>query len=111
MTVPRGIRDGANRVSEMVMGMWGNLRNVVTQPEARLAPHLRGNELLYEALTGLIRTRIEGRARLALPSTPLEAYASMARDKECQWLLSRLEFIYHAPVQDQEQDDGERPEE
>lgn len=107
MTVPKGFRDTANRVSGMVVEMFNRRQAAVDVMETQLGPHLRGNVLLYEALTKLVLSRIEGRARLALPSTPLESHASMARDKECRWLLTRLEEIYHAPVQTQ--DDGEQP--
>ena len=104
MTIPRG----AQRVTEMVLDMIPHLRNRLTPGEQALVAHLRGNALLYEALTGLIKSRIGGRSAVAEPSDPLVCKSMLARDRELQWLLGRLDLVYRAPVQPP-QDDSEQP--
>lgn len=77
--------------------------------ESALAIHLRGNDALYEVLTGLIEDRISGRANLPEPSDPIACKSMLARDRELQWLLSRIEFIYRSPANNPGSDDGEQP--
>jgi len=110
-TIPPKFRMGAQRVSDMVRGMFPRMRGGISPVESDLRVHLRGNEKLFDSLNSLIVSRIEGRARLPLPSDPLQCYGSMARDKELRWLLSRLDEMYHAPVNEQsdEYEYGEQP--
>jgi hypothetical protein len=84
----------------MVRDMISRIRHTESEHHESLRPHLRGNEALYKALTTMIQSRIEGRAQLRLPSDPLQAYGSLARDKECQWLLGQLGFVYNGPIQE-----------
>lgn len=93
----------------MLMGMVPFLRHGTTKEEDNLAVHIRGNEPLYEALTNLIRTRIEARSRVTEPSDPIQCKSIIARDRELQWLLDRLEFIYNMPSQQQEVQEDELP--
>lgn len=109
MTIPRGFQNVSQRVSEMVMGMVPKFRQSFSKDETELAVHIRGNESLYNSLANLIKSRIEGRAHLPLPSNPLDCHSSMARDRELQWLLSRLEFIYHSPARQEAERTGEQP--
>lgn len=81
----------------------------MSKSEAALAVHLRGNDALYETLTGLLEDRIAGRAKLPEPSDPLACKSMLARDRELQWLLGRIEFIYRSPVNNPGSDDGEQP--
>lgn len=96
------------RVSDYVRGRIAAWRNPLSPLEMELAPHLRGNELLYSALTQLIESRIRGRAKLPVPSDPLICKSMLERDNELRWLLSRLEASYHAPVS-HPADEGEQP--
>ena len=77
-----------------------NMRTQHTVPpeEMALAPHLRGNERLYEALVALITSRINGRALQPPPSEPVDCVRFLERDYELRWLLSRLESVYRSPV-------------
>lgn len=110
MTIPPGLRAGAQKVSETVLNMFPKLRSSrLTSLEQALVPHLRGNTPLYEALKDLIKTRIEARARVPEPSEPLVAKSMIARDRELQWLLSTLEHLYKAPVDTPAQEDSEPP--
>lgn len=93
MTIPK-----MARVRDMAMGLLSKFRHHVLQEELALAPHLRGNELLYGALVALITSRINGRASQPPPSDPVDCRASMERDYELRWLLSRLESAYRSPV-------------
>lgn len=109
MTIPRGMLAATQKVSDMVRAMVPHLRGRLTPDEAALAVHLRGNERLYEDLTRIIRGRIGGRASLPEPSDPLVCKSMLARDRELQWLLSRLEFIHRSPVATPADSDGEPP--
>ena len=92
----------------MVRELIPHLRNRLSSEEMDLAAHLRGNEKLYDALTGIIRSRIAGRAAVQEPTDPLVCKSMLSRDRELQWFLSRLELCYRAPVSQPGQD-GEPP--
>jgi len=92
------MRSTVHRVSDMVRDMVPFLRYQMTPAESDLSIHLRGNEVLYKALTGLLHDRIAGRAKVQEPSDPLVCKSFLARDRELQWVLNRLEFIYRSPV-------------
>lgn len=110
MTVPRGVQSAARRVSDMVRDMVPHFRQRLTRDEQRLGIYLRGNMELFEALTGLVQSRIEGRGKLPVPSNPILCKAMMERDRELQWLLSRLEFVYRSPApQLAEEEEREQP--
>lgn len=109
MTIPPGLSAATQKVSDTVLNMFPKLRSRLTSLEQALVPHLRGNTPLYEALKGLIETRIEARARVPEPSEPLVAKSMIARDRELQWLLSTLEHLYKAPVDTPAQEDSEPP--
>ena len=96
-------------ITDMVMGMVPGLRTRPSPVEQDLAVHLRGNENLLSALRDLIDSRIKARAALALPSTPQECQISMTRDRELQWLVGRLEYVYHSPVSQGNDEQGEQP--
>ena len=100
----------ARRVSEMVMEMLPQLRHRLSREEAILAPYLRGNQPLMDALRGIIDARIEGRATTAEPINPLTCKSYVARDRELRWLLARLEYVYLSPVGATAEDEGEQPE-
>lgn len=95
------------RVADMVRDMMPTARTQINPQDEALGIHLRGNEALYTALTNIIKSRIEGRAQLPEPSDPLVCKSMMARDRELQLLLRRLEFIYLSPSQTG--DTGEQP--
>jgi hypothetical protein len=92
----------------MVMDGLYRIRGTLQKDEADLAVHLRGNERLYDSLTQLIRSRIQRRDVLPVPSDPLECRGVLERNHELRWLLSRLEIIYRSPV-NEEADIGEPP--
>lgn len=108
MTIPRDIASAPQRVSDYVRKRIAVWRNPLSPDEMELAPHLRGNELLYSALTRLIESRIGGRARLPTPSDPLTCKSMLERDNELRWLLSRLEATYRSSVS-HPADEGEQP--
>jgi hypothetical protein len=108
VTIPRSLASAPQRVSDYVRGRIAALRNPLSTDELNLAAHLRGNELLYTALTRLIESRIRGRAKLPVPSDPLVCKSMLERDNECRWLLSRLDTSYHALVSNPA-DEGEQP--
>jgi hypothetical protein len=97
------------RVTDMVREMVPKWRYRLSPQEAALGPHLRSNDALLEALTGLITERIKGRELKEVPSDPILCMASMARDKELRWVISRLEHVYNSPAASEVQD-GEQPE-
>jgi len=79
-------------------------------PEERdLAIHLRTNHLLYESLMRFIGAKIEGRAKLPVPSDPLKSHTRLVADSELRWLMSRLEHIYRSPDESPANDGGEQP--
>jgi hypothetical protein len=107
MSMATSLSNSARRVADVVREMIPHLRQApLTPDEATAATFMRGNEPLHAALTRIITTRIQGRASIAEPSDPVVCKSMMARDRELQWVLNRLDFLYHAPVQ---QDDDERP--
>ena len=93
----------------MVRDMIGRVCHPETEHHEKLRPHLRGNAALFEALSRLITSRIEGRASLRMPSDPLQAYARLAADKEDKWLLGQLDFVYRGPMQQPAEIDSEQP--
>lgn len=98
MTIPPNIASAPRRVADYVRDRITKWRNPLSPDEMNLAPHLRGSEALYDALTRLIESRIEGRAKLPVPSDPLVCKAMLERDNELRWLLSRLDAVYHSAV-------------
>lgn len=105
MTMPRQIR----RVRDMVLAMLPGVRVVLTPPEEAFAPYIRGNAPLYEALTTFVNARLNARASQPVPPEPIDCRASMERDHELRWLLSRLDFIYRSPVHTPAADENEPP--
>lgn len=79
---------------------------VLTQEEADLGPHLRGNEKLYNALVSVVSARLSGRESRPVPSDPQDCRAIMERNHELRWLLARLDAVYRSQV-NQTADDGE----
>lgn len=102
------ILSAPQRVSDYVRKRISTWRNPFTQEEIDFAPHIRGNEKLYTALTRIIETRIGGRARMPVPSDPLICKSMLERDNELRWLLSRLEAVYRSAAS-QPADNGEPP--
>jgi len=109
MTVPRFAESGMRRVADMVRELVPSLRNRLSKEDEVLALQLRGNAPLYEAIIGIIKARIGGRQMVPEPSDPLVAKSMLARDRELQWLLGKLEFLYHSSPSNLEQDDREQP--
>jgi hypothetical protein len=109
MTIPPGIKSIPRKVSDMVREMVPRFRQALSEEEAALGLHLRGNAALLEALTNLLRTRIEGRAQIPAPTDLLVCKAMIERDREIQWIISRLEYIHASPVAELEQSDREQP--
>jgi hypothetical protein len=107
MTIPKFTQEVREKLSDYVRNLFPVVRTRMSKEEVDLGIHLRGNPKLYEALTAIIKTRIEGRAGIPEPSDPLDCKSMLARDRELQWLLSRLAFVYSSPVNQQE--DGELP--
>lgn len=108
MTVPPGVRQHVGRVADMVREAFPFLRNRLSPDEHTLAIFLRGNRELYTALVNVIKSRMEGRAKASVPSNPIDCLASMSRDRELRWLLSRLEAIMFSQADNLTQD-GEPP--
>lgn len=105
-------RQAFGKVSDYVRALFPAMRFGFSETEASLATHLRGNERLYNDLTAFLRGRIEGRARTAEPSDPLVCKSMLARDREVQFLLGRLDLLYRSPVNaSPDVEDGEQPEE
>lgn len=110
MTVPRGNGKDRRRVTDIVRDLIPRFRYRLSHDEQQLGIYLRGNKDLFESLTGLIQSRIGGRASLPVPSDPIVCKAMLERDRELQWLLSRLEFVYKSPVSEPaEAEQGEQP--
>lgn len=112
MTIPKSVIAATQTVVDFVRGMsMQRQQPQLTAEEAALGPHLRGNTALYESLVNLVQSQIAGRARVPEPSDPLQAKSSIARDRECQRVLARLELVYHSPVSTPgDNNDGELPE-
>ena len=105
MTTPK-----IGRLRDWVVANIPLLGRFSLQPhEHDLAAHIRGNTPLHESLRTFITARINARASQPVPSEPIECRASMERDHELRWLLSRLDFIYRSPVNPAAQEDGEPP--
>lgn len=108
MTMAGSIGNGTQRLTDMVRAMIPSLRQpVLTPDEADLGIHLRGNEALCIALTGVLQARIRSRAAGPVPADPMACKAILDRDNELRWVLGRLDFIYRSAVN--QQDTSERP--
>lgn len=104
-------RRAVGKVADYVRSLLPAMRLGLSESEQALAAHLRGNERLYNDLTAVLRGRIEGRARIAEPTDPLVCKSILARDREIQFLLGRLDLLYRSPVNEAtEEDEGEQPE-
>ena len=90
MTIPR--------VADMIRKLIPTWRNTLTHEEQALAPHLRGNAPLHESLVELISSRITQRASLPVPVDPVICRGFIERDHELRWLLGRLKFVFHSPI-------------
>lgn len=102
-------RAAFQRVTDMVRDMVPHLRQPSATPEeVTLGILLRGNDALYDALTGIIHARIRVRSTVQEPSDPVACKSMIARDRELQWVLSRLEAAYRSPVSPPARD-GELP--
>jgi hypothetical protein len=109
MTIPRPIHRTAQRLADVVGRMLPYLRHGgLTREESSLGIHLRGNQALRDALVAFLKTRIEGRAQQQEPTDPLVCKSWLARDREIQWAINRLDFVFRSPVRDAA-DDGEQP--
>lgn len=106
MTIPK-IKDIPKNVAEYVRHLLPTLKHSMTPLEMDLAVLLRNDPKLYEAVTAMIQARIAARAEVPAPDEPIRCKAMMERDRELQWLLKRLEYLYRAPLQ--EQTDMEQP--
>ena len=109
MTIPKAVSGAARRVSDLVREMIPQWRQRLTKDEASLAIYLRGNEDMWKALQAIIQSRITGRASVPVPSDPIVCKAMLERDRELQWLLSRLDFVYRSSASQPEPDDREPP--
>jgi hypothetical protein len=98
VTFPKAVTSTVRHVSDFVRELMPSLRQQMSREEIALAIHLRGNEKLKNDLINLINTRISGRAKVQEPSDPIVCKSMLARDRELQWLIIRLEFIYRSPV-------------
>ena len=107
MTIPPSLAKAAETVADYVRNLKPFTRNQLTPDEQDLGAILRGNQKLHDALWGVIQGRIEGRAKREVPSDPIECKGMMERDKELQWLMGRLEFLYRSPPTQEEE--GEPP--
>ncbi len=96
-------------LTDMVMRLVPNMRDSLSVTERALAPHLRGNADLLGGLKAIIEERIGVRNRQQVPSDPMECKVMLERDRELQWLLSRLEVVCHSPVNEEVDDRGEPP--
>lgn len=105
----RETRSTAARLTDFVLEKARLKRRTLSKDERQVAAFLRGNEDLFSGLKAIIRSRIEGRASLPVPSTPQECVISMARDRELRWLLSRLEAVYHSPINEPADSASEQP--
>ena len=97
------------RVSDIVRDMIPFMRNQMSPQERNLAVHIRGNELLFQALNAVLMARLEGRARLPVPSDPIKSHTRVVADSELRWLIGRLNYLYHSPVVDPASNRGEPP--
>ncbi len=98
MTMPKLVRDSMLRVRDMVREMIPTARYHISKEEARLAIHLRGNAELYESLIGIIQARLVTRTLIPVPTDPLMCKSILDRDNELRWVLARLEYVYHSPI-------------
>lgn len=109
MTIPRPLAVAAQRVSDWVREALPKARFRITPNESALSVHLRANPALYDDLTKFLRSRIEGRAAVPEPNDPLVAKSMVARDREVQWILARLDFLKNAPLSHPGEGHGEQP--
>lgn len=98
MSILKDIAGNARRVSDMVREMFPRFRTALSEEDRDLAVHLRGNERLYNALTAILRSRIQGRDQLPVPSDPLTCKSILERNNELRWMLSKLEYLYRSPA-------------
>jgi len=106
MTIPKM----ASSVAEMVRRIIPTQRFRMPPEEQRLAVLLRGNKELLDALKGVLNARIQGRALTAEPSDPVACKSMVARDRELQGFIARLDFLFNSPINSPADRDREQPE-
>jgi hypothetical protein len=106
MTIPKMARN----VAEMVRQIIPTHRFRMSAEEQRLAILLRGNQELLDAIKGVLNARIQGRALTAEPSDPVACKSMIARDRELQGFIARLDFMFHSPINSPAERDREQPE-
>lgn len=110
MTVPKGFSATMGRVSDMVREAFPRMRPTrLTEDERVVGIYLRSNDNLLEGLRNVIESRIRSRGNLPVPSDPVVCKAILERDRELQWLISRLEFIHGSPALQEEEQQREQP--
>lgn len=92
------------RIRDLVLSLLPQTHRTMPPEEMALAPHIRGNERLYEALVALIAARIRVRDAQPVPSDPNDCRGILERNYELRWLLARLDAIYRSPVNQQAAD-------
>ena len=70
----------------------------LTAEQAAVARWLGANPQLVDDLEELLRSRIEARGALPVPSTPTEAHLDRARDHECRAIIGWLRLLQKAPL-------------
>jgi len=109
MAILDDVREARTRLSEFVAQTFPRLvGHQLSREEMTLAVHLRGNDALRAALCAIVENRIKQRALVPEPRDPIVCKSAIARDRELQWLLGRIEAIYRSPV-NQEDKEGEPP--
>lgn len=83
----------------------------LTQQEQAVAAWLRADKPKIESLEALLRSRIEDRALLPVPSNPDSSHIRVAQDHEDRMIISWLGELYQSPVaalnaEGREDDDG-----
>ena len=109
MTTPPGQRAQRKTLTDHVREIYPKFRYSMSAQEKRLGISLRGNAELYEALVGLVQSRIGGRAKVPVPNDPLMCKSILERDSELRWFLSKLEYVYRAPAPQPADERGEQP--
>jgi hypothetical protein len=103
------MKAATERVTDFVRGLGVKQRSRISEIDEALGVYLRGNEPLFKALSDMLNARIEGRAKLPEPSDPLQCKSILARDREVQAILGRLNYVYRSPVSQPVEDDSEQP--
>jgi hypothetical protein len=98
VTIPEFSEGVRRKLSDFVRELLATKQHKPIPEEQTVGTFLSANPAFTAALRNLIQSRISARASIPEPGEPMDCKSMIARDRELQWLLRRLEDLSLAPA-------------